>query len=211
MTVKTIYGVRHAQSTHNAKSFAHKGYDTNHECYIDSELTPHGMDQAKALAPQVLDIAPELIVVSPMIRTAHTAQLACAALPPHIPTVVSPLCAERMGYSCDVGSPVSVLQDRFPNLDYSDVTPAESWWWTGENELLSSLETLKKIREHPAGSYIYGEPLEVMDKRVADFKEWLIARPEKKIIFFSHACYLGAFFNVGHAEFKNTEVREYTL
>ncbi len=82
----------------------------------DTRLTKDGQDGARwsarvcqAVAPQ-----PELLVVSPLTRALHTAQLAWL---PHYqgPVVVEPLARERVWFSSDVGRTAEELQQEFPD------------------------------------------------------------------------------------------------
>lgn len=139
---KTVMLVRHGQSEHNAQVYHPHDPDYNDPRYLDAPLTLTGRTQASALYPVVRRFDPQLIVSSPMTRAIETALLATrhnsnnsnnnnntSNNNNNVPHVVTPLCTERLAYSCDIGSPVSELCRRFPFLDFSGVPYPERWWY----------------------------------------------------------------------------------
>lgn len=205
--VKTIYLVRHGESTHNARSFASEGAGIDDERYIDAQLTTLGKAQARSLTPKLKELDINLVVCSPMTRATQTCLIACDGTGLPLP-VVSPLCTERLAYSCDIGSPVSELRRRFPNLDYGLVTRGEAWWWlpdkSGEQSQSRSLALLKK---HPSTN---SEPRTDFNIRMNDFRVWLLQRPEKRIIVFAHGVFLKSLMNA-NVMFGNGELRRWRL
>lgn len=188
--VKTVYLVRHGQSTHNAQYFATVGADANDARYLDSPLTPVGESQARAISSRVKELNIELVVSSPMTRATQTCMLACAGSGLPLP-IVHPLCTERLAYSGDIGSPVSELRRRFPALDYGLLGRNEVWWWSPlEAEQRSQARSVELLNSQPVGSYRVCEPQSDYKQRVNDFRVWLLERPESRIIVFSHGVFL---------------------
>lgn len=209
--VKTVYLVRHGQSTHNAHALAAQGADLNDPRYIDAPLTALGEAQARALAPELRAAALpiELVVTSPLIRATQTCLLACAASGLPNP-VVSPLCAEYLAFSGDIGSPVDHLQRVFPALDYA-LVPQGAWWWSPDDAPeKSQAASLALLRKHPVGAYKDCEPKAAFLKRVNDFRVWLLERPEKTIIVFAHGVFLTHLVDDG-TRFRNAEVKKWKL
>lgn len=208
---KTIYMVRHGQSIHNAQVYADQGVDQNDERYVDACLTPLGVQQARDIARDVRALRPQLVVSSPMTRAIQTAAYATAAA--NIPVAISELCTERLGCSCDIGSPVPVLQNRFPHLDFSAIARPDAWWWTVHNldkpptkpsdsNWVRSLELMQK--------YDVTEPYAALMKRVNAFRLWLLQRPESRIVVFAHGVFLRHLASDG-LYFSNCEIRKLTV
>ena len=74
---------------------------------------------AKALSP-----IPEVLIASPLSRALHTAELAFGNT--LCPTIVEPLCSERIWLSSDVGRQPAELQQDFPTVDLDNL---EDVWW----------------------------------------------------------------------------------
>ncbi|KAK4119414.1 phosphoglycerate mutase-like protein [Parathielavia appendiculata] len=112
-----IYLLRHAESTHNVSK------DFNHR---DPGLTEAGFAQAAALAstfPALSSIS--VILSSPLTRTIETTLTGFSTIlfsedsPNSAKLILDPDLQERSDLPCDTGSDVSVLEARFPGLDYS--------------------------------------------------------------------------------------------
>lgn len=65
-----------------------------------------------------------MLLISPLTRALHTAQLVFEGL--NHPTVVEPLCSERLWLSSDVGRQPEELQLDFPDIDFSML---KDFWW----------------------------------------------------------------------------------
>ncbi|KAG7284946.1 hypothetical protein NEMBOFW57_009561 [Staphylotrichum longicolle] len=132
MTTKsTIYLLRHAESAHNiSKDFNHR----------DPGLTEAGFVQATALAnsfPALSSIG--IIFSSPLTRTIETTFAGFGAIISHESSsrgvneggegatklILDPDLQERSDLPCDTGSDVSVLDARFPDLEFG--TLGEGW------------------------------------------------------------------------------------
>lgn len=211
---KTILLVRHGQSEHNAHAHHHLGVDLNDKLYIDAPLTALGREQAQAISKDIAQFNPQLIVVSPLTRAVQTGLLASSQLSKSVPFVVNKLCAERMAYSCDIGSSVSVLKSRFPHLDFSGIDPPDIWWWTKlEDGVTPSVQrTLELLnQEFPGVTHDGIEPLQDLMKRINEFRMWLLQRPETRIAVFAHGVFLYNFANDGAGYFGNCEMRKIVL
>lgn len=181
----TVYLIRHGESTHNAKAFYPA--DVNDASYIDADLTARGRDQASALADTVAALAPDLVVASPLTRALRTCALACARLP-HAP-VVHPACAERLAYSCDIGSPTVALVAAWPRADFAAV-PQGAWWWAPAGAPRGAHESLRRLRRPRDGGGGGAEPRDAVAARAAEFRRWVVSRPERRVVVFSHGVYL---------------------
>lgn len=212
---KTILLVRHGQSELNAAIYRQEGADENDVRYIDAPLTAEGQTQASNISAQVSKFKPELIVASPLTRAIQTAKLATSSLP-DVPLTVTPLCSERLGCSCDIGTPISVMEKRFPDVDFSHIEDPESWWWTRIESDPSikagqkrSLELLKRPPQEASRDGI--EPVDFYQKRVNDFRKWLLSREESRIVVFAHGVFLYNVVGETGEYFHNCEMRRIVL
>jgi broad specificity phosphatase PhoE len=95
---RLIHFVRHAQGFHNVDP------RPIHERDPDAHLTPEGEAQCAALAAEVAQLTPELIVVSPLTRTLQTATLVFDAHlrgPSPPPLIACEHARETVNYLCD--------------------------------------------------------------------------------------------------------------
>lgn len=215
---KTILLVRHGQSIHNAQVFRDVGADENDGRYMDAALTSKGEQQACDIYADVQSFNAQLIVSSPFTRAIQTAKLATAKLATSSQTtfIINPLCGEKLAYSCDIGSPISTLSLRFPDLDFSHIENPNAWWWT-TNETHSSIikgqkRSLQLLRQQPPGfDNEFGEPDSAFYKRVQDFRMWLLNRPETRIVIFAHGIFLYALNGEMGPYFHNCETRRLVL
>lgn len=213
---KTVYLVRHGESLHNAQSLRWKGADYNSPLYIDSPLTPTGEKQARGISHRVRDMNVELIVTSPMTRAIQTMLLATREMSPTPAIMVNKLCCERLGASCDIGSSADVLQHRFPQLDFSDLQPRNAWWWTATNESprpTNATESLDLLTRSSLDHATIGdEPSDFLFSRVNEFRNWLLSRPEKRIVVFAHGVFLYWLSEPSNpGNFYNCEIRKIVI
>ncbi|KAK3902816.1 phosphoglycerate mutase-like protein [Staphylotrichum tortipilum] len=119
----TIYLLRHAESAHNVSK------DFNHR---DPGLTETGFIQAAALAdtfPALSSIG--VILSSPLTRTIETTLTGFSTIlykraEGAAKLILDPDLQERSDLPCDIGSDVSILEAKFPGLDYSPL--GEGWY-----------------------------------------------------------------------------------
>lgn len=164
-----IVCIRHGQSTFNA---AHKlgGGDPG---LLDARLTEMGQAQARAARDRLRAIPFELVVVSPLTRAIQTAAILFGDHPTQPRVLVEVLHRECQESSCDVGRAASEIAAEFPHLDVGHLP--EVWWHA---------EPGCEVGGYPV------EPRPLFDARVAAFREWLRARPERTIAVVGH----GTFF-----------------
>lgn len=191
-TSKDLWIVRHGQATHNPRAEAAKAAGCSHETFmqlmqqddsLDSPLTALGVEQGQAAYKRYQSLWKnsctffDLVVASPLSRALHTADL---VLPPPPPAPVLPLAAgqnEKINRVCHESfreihgwlrnaqrQPRRVLQDKFPNWDFSLLQSEEDEWWT------ETLET------HQACA-----------QRGVDGLTWILQRPEEyRILLVAH-------------------------
>lgn len=122
----------------------------------------------------------DLVVCSPLSRALHTASLAFAGDRfKHVPRLVHAGIRERMWLSSDVGSPSSVLASTWSDKGWDFASLEETWWHTDSN--------WQQNEWRAPGEYLAaGEPEDPFRQRLADFKDWLLARPEGRIAVVAH-------------------------
>lgn len=164
-----IVCIRHGESTFNA---AHRlgGGDPG---LLDARLTPRGRAQAREARERLKGIPFELVVVSPLTRAIETTAILFGEHPSRPRVLVEVLHRECQESSCDVGRAASEIAAEFPHLDVGHLP--EVWWHA---------EPGCEVGGYPV------EPRHLFDARVAAFREWLRARPERTIAVVGH----GTFF-----------------
>lgn len=95
----------------------------------DPALTPLGRAQAARAAAELAARDIRRIIVSPYTRALQTAAPIAEAL--GLPLTVTPTVRERYAFSCDIGSPVSALRQRFPDHALDHLPEV---WWPQEEE-----------------------------------------------------------------------------
>jgi len=128
----TIHVLRHGEALHNV--------DRNYS-EPDPPLTEIGRKQAEALD---FSFSPDVIVVSPMIRTLETAYYALHGKPCKI--LVWPDLREAHDAICNQGSPRITLISRYPDLDFSECSA--EWDYeqhTAENAQLRAIRVRSRL------------------------------------------------------------------
>ncbi len=115
-----IVFLRHAESAWNAV-FSRSRIDPG---LPDPPLTDLGRRQAEEAARRLAGHGIDRILASPYRRTLETAAILAAEL--DLPIEVEPLVRERFAFSCDIGTPASVLRRSWPQLDFDGLP--EIWW-----------------------------------------------------------------------------------
>jgi len=148
--------------------------DPNWE-YIDAVLTPVGVQQANDLKTRVKDIAPQLMVVSPLRRATQTGLIAFDG---HVTrkalnVVALELCHETGGkHTCDKRLDRTKLANQFPDVDYSLITDESDPLWCGRRETSEECAI-----------------------RCGRFLEWLAKQKEDHIVVAAHSSFLLTLFN----------------
>jgi broad specificity phosphatase PhoE len=128
-----------------------------------------------------------------------------ARVPAQHPYGAAPLCCalprEAMDTSCDVGTPVAELRERY-NTRVDTMALEESVWWYDS----------KTLRTRAAGEphLIVRESKSDVRLRIRAFRKWLANRPEKVIAVVGHSAYIKQFTGMSR-KLKNCEVLKYTL
>lgn len=123
--------LRHGQSEFN-RHFSATRQDPG---ITDPALTELGRAQAAAAADTLGAERLRRMVVSPYTRTLQTAAPIAAAL--GVAPEIVPLVRERFAFTCDVGSPASVLAGTWPAHDFSVL---DEIWWPPERESETALQ-----------------------------------------------------------------------
>eukprot|EP00729_Bicosta_minor_P006847 gene6847-19028_t len=109
--------------------------------YWDAPLTSVGEAQGEALAEKVatLKVPPELVVVSPLRRAIHTAQLGFrpegneSSAPPFLCTE---LARERISFhTCDGRRRLTEITEDYPFVDFSEVDSEEDLMWEQKEDV----------------------------------------------------------------------------
>ncbi len=122
--------LRHGQSEFNL----HFGATRRDPGIVDAPLTQLGHAQAQQAAEALAAEKIERIVVSPYTRALQTATPVARAL--GAPVIVDPIVRERFAFACDVGTPRAVLQQDWPDHDFSLI---DDMWWPSEEEPEASI------------------------------------------------------------------------
>ncbi|MGU3538722.1 histidine phosphatase family protein [Methylobacterium sp. A54F] len=180
-----IVCLRHGESTFNA---AHRldGRDPGH---IDARLTPRGRAQADAARARLAGIPFDLVVTSPLTRAIETTMRVFGTHPAQPRVLVEVLHRECQESSCDVGRAASEIAADFPHLDIAHLPEI---WWHAEGQ-------------PTAGGY-HVEPRHLFDARVAGFREWLRARPERTIAVVGHGTFFAHLTGIWLDNCESTEL-----
>jgi len=230
---KAVYLIRHAQSEFNAAEILVGldvvDFDKN---YADPILTKLGQQQAEVGAEFVKDKNIKYVISSPMKRTIQTASIIFKDHTSKPKFLVHPLFREHIHYSCDVASPVDILEETFSDLELDwtlmkNFEDRDLWHITDffdettRNELLEEIkkkaqtpEEIRKIvgevmMEKSKGQH--PKPLEsydVLAKRIEKAKEELkqLVRevgPDESIAIVAHWAFLRYFTSTRFGEKLN--------
>lgn len=95
----------------------------------DPLLTEQGSKQAAAAAAALAGEAVSRVIASPYSRAIQTADVVARAL--DVPVVIDETVRERYAFSCDVGTPRSVLAARWSAYAFDHI---EELWWPDREE-----------------------------------------------------------------------------
>jgi broad specificity phosphatase PhoE len=124
--------VRHGESEWNV----HYGRTRIDPGIPDPPLTAAGRAQALRLVDELGAQDVTRLVSSPYRRALETASIIAGGL--DLAITVEPLVRERCAFSCDLGTPMSLLRGHWPKLDFGHLE--EEWWGGGPKETVASLE-----------------------------------------------------------------------
>ena len=115
---KNVIGIRHGEALHNILD--QKYGSIVYEQFGDTTLTVKGMYQA--IDSQIPP--PDLVLVSPLTRTLHTANL----MFPETRTVALECLKEYPQHINNRRSPISTISQIFPSVDFSQCEPDPRYW-----------------------------------------------------------------------------------
>lgn len=182
-----IVCIRHGESTFNAlhRQF---GRDPGH---VDARLSERGHAQVAKARLEQRDVPFDLVVTSPLTRALQTTAGIFAGHPSKPRMLVEVLHRECQESSCDIGRAASILAKEFPDFDVGHLP--ETWWWA---------------EGAPGATGYHVEPHHLFDARVAGFREWLRARPERTIAVVGHSTF---FYHLAGQCLANCEALELDL
>jgi broad specificity phosphatase PhoE len=122
--------LRHGQSEFNQHFTATK----RDPGIADPRLTPLGQAQAEAAAKMLQATGVRRILASPYTRALQTAAPLAGAL--SLKVEIHPGIRERFHFTCDIGSPRSVLTAAWPDHDFAHLPET---WWPAETETAESV------------------------------------------------------------------------
>ena len=98
----------------------------------DPKLTALGKEQVRRAAAQIRREGHPIkrLITSPYTRALETAAILAEEL--QLPVEVEPIVHEHACWTCDIGTPISTLAERWPALDFSHME--EIWWPEGEEQ-----------------------------------------------------------------------------
>jgi glucosyl-3-phosphoglycerate phosphatase len=113
----------------------------------DPGLTEDGRRQAADAAAKLEGHRLERLICSPYTRALETATIVGAAL--GLAVEIEPLVREHCLFHCDIGSPRSALEQRWPAVDFAML---EERWWPNLDESEATLAARgQDFRRHMAG------------------------------------------------------------
>ena len=167
---KIIYCIRHGISQHNI-NYLHHGSKTFYDpAFTDTSLIKEGFQQARHLKQTWTDIdSIELVVVSPLKRTLQTAWEIFGDR--EVPIISLESAREfPMGLqTCNKRSNTTLLQQKYPTIDFSDLQTNEDSLWLTHRE----------------------ETIDELNLRIQKITEFLLCRPETHIAFVNHSSFIG--------------------
>lgn len=184
MTGKTILCIRHGESTFNAAWRANP-VDPLH---FDAPLSAIGHGQVAQTRATLARYPVNLVLTSPLTRALQTAHGLFDGHPDAPRIEVAPLLRERVENSCDIGRAPAALAAEFPSIDLSRLDEA---WWHREGA--------------PDARGICVEPVAVVQARAAQFKAYVLARPERVLALVGHGTF---FYYLTGKVMANCEVTE---
>ena len=118
-----MFLVRHGESEFN-QAFRKTRRDPG---IVDPPLTPLGVQQIQQTADFFRDKDIQFCVSSPYQRALETSAVLFDLTNQNL--TVNFLVGEQFGFTCDIGSPRSELEKKWPQIDFKSLT--EVWWPSG--------------------------------------------------------------------------------
>ena len=130
--------LRHGESRFNL----HYGATRVDPGIADPELTDTGRAQALAAVELMRARGVARLIASPYTRTLETAHIIAEAL--ELPVLIEPLVRERTAFTCDIGTPRSILASRWPQFSFDHLE--ERWWNHAEEDEAALKERCARFR-----------------------------------------------------------------
>ncbi|KAM9957614.1 hypothetical protein ACTFIW_012580 [Dictyostelium discoideum] len=207
--VKEIYIIRHGESTFN------KNYNEFEDPYLfDARLTELGKEQANQLSGNVNSLLNniELVITSPLTRALDTTKIALLQLikDKSIKCLVSSIHRELLTTSDDNGRIKSIIENEYPEFDFSLIND-QRWWIPEMDELIElktnfSIDTDQYFKKIP-----FRESESSLLKRVEQFKQFLLSRPESSIAIVGHADFFYYFTQPHDLPLNNCQIIKLNL
>ena len=196
---KIIHCVRHAQGVHNVAGELEGEAGYLRPENRDAMLTPRGHEQCRDLSERAKAVTAnaQLLVVSPMHRTAQTALHSFPFLVGAIKWIANEDLREQSGlHPCDHRSDISALAGTYSFIDFSQI----------EHDVDPLYFQNGKDRETD----------ENVQRRIREFLRWLAERPEREVIVVTHSAYLRNFLLLlgeerSGVQYENCEMRSYVV
>ena len=186
--MKYLCLIRHGQGEHNPRKNPLALACIPAMFKRDAKLTGKGQRQAEALQRPMHSLPFDLIIVSPLTRTIETATRAFAG---HTtPKRLCHLMCERTTMRADEGTPKSELLAKHPHICE----------WQGWEELPEHFWPQRSITT----------AAEELVARIAEFKRWLIERPETCFALVGHSAFFQAMTGAD-SKLENCEAAWYML
>eukprot|EP00747_Dinoflagellata_sp_TGD_P185273 gnl/TRDRNA2_/TRDRNA2_41727_c0_seq1.p1 gnl/TRDRNA2_/TRDRNA2_41727_c0~~gnl/TRDRNA2_/TRDRNA2_41727_c0_seq1.p1 ORF type:complete len:349 (-),score=73.42 gnl/TRDRNA2_/TRDRNA2_41727_c0_seq1:94-1104(-) len=185
---KTLILVRHGESTYNVH---YEATQTDSMNFWDAPLTQRGEEQARAIRAELASIKPavQLAMTSPLSRAMRTCLLAlpltAGGLSSRCRYEVTPLIAEHLEASCDLGRSPKDLAKDFPELDFGALD--EVWWYVPEEHRMGITPERSRQLFRDTGAL---EPSAALAQRADNFAAEVARRKENAIAVFAHADFL---------------------
>ena len=164
------------------------------DVYHDTQLSPLGIRQAKALQFSQPSFCKnvDLVVTSPLRRALQTIDLGLRSqLAEDTRIIAHPAAAERLYFVSDLGSPVDKLRKESPWCDFSthlnsaDEGSDSIWWWQHSDEKDGPYQEWRptgKGQRYACKS----EPQTAYDARMSRLYEFLGSLPDQRIAVVCH-------------------------
>ena len=175
-----IYFIRHGQGVHNIETPDNINWNIKFP-----KLTNLGIEQSLNVKNKIDIDNIDLVVVSPLMRTLQTAEYIFGKNKKKIISIEH--IKEYIRNPCDYREPKMLLENRFPYIDFRDISDSNN---------MNDLESEKNLND-----------------RIKLFYQWVTKRNETNIAVVTHGAFLehllnSNLFNIENKEwFDNCEVR----
>jgi broad specificity phosphatase PhoE len=188
---KIVHFVRHAEGLHNEAAVFNKLAYLRDDL-LDADITKKGRQQCQQLHDKTHRLVhkAELVCVSPLTRTMHTALLSFPELKLTIPWLAIEYLRERTGlHPCDKRRSLSYYKTLFPSISLQELDFEEDPWYD---------------------TFLLRESEENVMLRARKFLDWLSRRPEQEVVVVSHDGFLRVLFTkVLHIEGGSTQFQKF--